>query len=68
MIYRVSLFQYLEVPKALAHETVDGREEEAVTRAKEVLLQSDADVVVVAALDAGETRVIHRFEKAKKAS
>lgn len=68
MTYRVSVYKYLEVPKALAHETVLGSEEDAVSRAKEMLLKSDADVVVVAVLDAGETRVIQRFEKVKKAS
>ena len=68
MTYRVSVYKYLEVPKAVAHETVRGSEEEAVSRAKEMLLKSDADVVVVAVLDAGETRVIQRFEKVKKAS
>ena len=68
MTYRVSIYKYLDVPKAVAHKTVRGSEEEAVSRAKEMLLKSDADVVVIAVLDAGETRVIQSFEKVKKAS
>jgi hypothetical protein len=68
MTYRISVYKYLEVPKALLHETVDGNEDDAVKRAKETLLSSDGDVVVVAVVAAGETRVVHRFEKVKKAS
>ncbi len=68
MTYRVSVYQYLEVPKTVAHETVEGTENEAITRAKELLLKSDGDVVVVAVVTSGETRVVHRFEKVKKAS
>jgi len=68
MTYRVSVYKYLEVPKAVAHDTVEGTEEEAIARAKESLLNSDGDVVVVAVVTGGETRVIHRFEKVKKAS
>jgi hypothetical protein len=68
MTYRVSVYKYLEVPKTVAHETVEGTEDEAITRAKEVLLKSDGDVVVVAIVANGETRVVHRFEKVKKAS
>jgi hypothetical protein len=68
MMYRVSVFKYLEVPKIVTHEAVEGTEEEAVARAKTVLLSSDGDVVVVALVSGGETRVIHRFERGKKAS
>ncbi len=68
MTYRVSVYQYLEVPKTVAHETVEGTEDEAITRAKELLLKSDGDVVVVAIVASGETRVVHRFEKVNKAS
>jgi hypothetical protein len=68
MTYRVSVYKYLEVPKTVAHETVEGTEDEAITRAKGLLLKSDGDVVVVAIVANGETRVVHRFEKVKKAS
>ena len=68
MTYRVSVYKYLEVPKTVAHETVEGTEDEAVTRAKGLLLKSDGDVVVVAIVTNGETRVVQRFEKVKKAS
>jgi len=68
MTYRVSVYKYLEVPKTVAHETVEGTEDEAITRAKGLLLKSDGDVVVVAIVTNGETRVVHRFEKVKKAS
>ncbi len=68
MTYRVSVYKYLEVPKTIAHETVDGTEEQAIARAKEILLKSEGDVVVVAIVEGGETRVVHRFEKVKKAS
>jgi hypothetical protein len=68
MKYRVSAYKYLEVPKTVAHETVEGTEDEAIARAKVLLLKSDGDVVVVAVVTSGETRVVHRFEKVKKAS
>jgi hypothetical protein len=68
MTYRVSVYKYLEVPKTVAHETVEGKEDEAVVRAKDLLLKSDGDVVVVAAVAGGETKIVHRFEKVKKAS
>lgn len=68
MTYRVSVFKYLEVPKTIAHETVQGTEEEAIVLSKKILLSSDGDVVVVALVSGGETRVIQRFEKTKKAS
>ena len=68
MTYRVSVYKYLEVPKTLLHETIEGSEEEATRRAKDVLLASDGDVVVVALVTEGETRVVQRFEKVKKAS
>ena len=68
MTYRVSVYKYLEVPKTVAHDTVEGTEEEAIARAKESLLKSDGDVVVVAVVTGGETRVVQRFEKVKKAS
>ena len=68
MTYRVSVYKYLEIPKTVAHETVEGTEDEAVTRAKGLLLKSDGDVVVVAIVTNGETRVVQRFEKVKKAS
>ncbi len=68
MTYRVSVYKYLEVPKTVAHETVEGTEDEAITRAKALLLKSDGDVVVVAVVTGGETRIVQRFEKVKKAS
>jgi hypothetical protein len=68
MTYRVSVYKYLEVPKTVAHETVEGTEEESTARAKELLLKSDGDVVVVAIVASGETRIVQRFEKVKKAS
>ncbi|HTY10289.1 MAG TPA: hypothetical protein VMF88_04360 [Bacteroidota bacterium] len=68
MTYRVSVYKYLEVPKTVAHDTVEGTEAEAIARAKESLLKSDGDVVVVALVTGGETRVVQRFEKVKKAS
>jgi len=68
MTYRVSVYKYLEVPKTVAHETIEGTEDEAVLLAKGLLLKSDGDVVVVAIVANGETRVVQRFEKVKKAS
>jgi hypothetical protein len=68
MTYRVSVFKYLDVPKTIAHETLQGTEEEAIAFSKKILLTSDGDVVVVALVSGGETRVIQRFEKTKKAS
>lgn len=68
MTYRVSVYQYLEVPKIVSHETVEGTEESAVARAKEALAKSVGDVVVVSLVDGGETRIVQRFEKTRKAS
>ena len=68
MTYRVSVFKFLEVPKAISHETVEGVEQEAIARAKAALTASEGDLVVVALVDGGETKVLHRFEKVKKAS
>lgn len=68
MTYRVSVYKYLEVPKTIVHETVQGTEEEAIALSKKILLSGDGDVVVVALVSGGETRVIQRFEKTKKAS
>jgi hypothetical protein len=68
MTYRVSVFKYLEVPKTIAHEIIQGTEDEAIALSKKILLSSDGDVVVVALVSGGETRVIQRFEKTKKAS
>jgi hypothetical protein len=68
MTYRISVFKYLEVPKTVLHETIEGTEAEAIEHAKDALLASDGDVVVVAVVSGGETRVVQRFEKVKKAS
>jgi hypothetical protein len=68
MTYRISVFKNLEVPKTVLHDTIEGNEDEAIKRAKEALLKSDGDVVVVAIVSGGETRVVQRFEKVKKAS
>jgi hypothetical protein len=68
MTYRISVFKNMEVPKAVLHATIEGNEDEAIKRAREALLNSDGDVVVVAVVSGGETRVIQRFEKVKKAS
>ena len=68
MTDRVSVFKYLEVPKAISHETVEGGEQDAIVRAKAALTASEGDLVVVALVEGGETKVIHRFEKVKKAS
>jgi hypothetical protein len=68
MTYRISVFKYLEVPKTVVHDTIEGNEEDAVERAKEALLNSDGDVVVVAVVSGGETRIVQRFEKVKQAS
>ena len=68
MTYRISVFKYLEVPKTLLHDTIEGTEVDAIKRAKEALLASEGDVVVVAVVSGGETRVVQRFEKVKKAS
>ena len=68
MKYRLNVYKYLDVPKSIGQELMTGSEQEAIDRAKSMLVESEGDVVVVSVVTNGETRVIHRFEKVKKAS
>lgn len=67
MKYRVLITKTLEVPKNMFHAVLDS-EEEAVKLSKEKLLELDGDVAVVTRVAHGETKVVHTFEKARKAS
>ena len=64
--YRVLITKTLDIPKNLLHLLFDS-EEDAVQAAKEKLVELDGDVAVVSRLADGETRVIQRFEKVRKA-
>lgn len=64
--YRVLITKTLDVPKNMLHLLFDS-EQEAIKAAKEKLIELDGDVAVVSRVAYGDTRVIHRFEKARKA-
>jgi hypothetical protein len=66
MHYRILITKTLDVPKNMYHALVTS-EEEAVTQAQEKLIELDGDVAIVSRLAQGETRVVHRFEKTRKA-
>lgn len=65
--YRILITKTLDVPKNI-FTALYGTQEEAIQAAKEKLAQLDGDVAVVMQLLAGTTKVIHTFEKVKKAS
>ncbi len=64
--YRILITKTLEVPKNMLT-TIYDSEEEAVKAAKDKLVELDGDVAIVTELLAGEAKVIHTFEKARKA-
>ena len=66
MKYRILITKTLDVPKNVYNELHDS-EEAAVKAAQEKLLAFDADVAIVTRLAAGEQKVIHRFERIRKA-
>lgn len=65
--YRILITKTLEIPKNMLTALYDS-EEEAVKAAKDKLAELDGDVAIVTELLAGEAKVIHTFEKARKAS
>jgi hypothetical protein len=67
MKFRILVTKTLDIPKNLFTE-VYSSEEEAVRQAKEKLAQLDGDVAIVTKLSAGTQKVIHTFEKVRKAS
>ena len=64
--YRILITKTLEVPKNMFTHVYDS-ETEAVDAAKEKLAELDGDVAIVTELLAGNARVVHTFEKVKKA-
>ena len=66
MKYRILVTKTLDVPKNL-FTAVHDSEAEAVKEAKDKLAQLDGDVAIVAKLVAGNQKVIHTFEKVRKA-
>lgn len=66
MIYRVVFTKFLDVPKNIATENVFTNEVDAVNIAKSKLASTGADTALVIQLDAGDSKVIHRFEQIKK--
>ncbi len=67
MKFRILVTKTLDVPKNLFTE-VYSSEAEAVKEAKEKLAQLDGDVAIVTRLSGGNHKVIHTFEKIRKAS
>ncbi len=66
MKFRVLITKTLDVPKNMYHHLCD-TEEEAVKVVKEKLVELDGDVAIVTKLHLGESTVIHRFERVRKA-
>ena len=64
--FRILVTKTLEVPKNLLTAMYD-TEEAAVKAASEQLAVLDADVAIVMELLAGTSKVIHTFEKVRKA-
>ena len=62
-MYRTLVVRFLDVPKNLYLKTFES-EQEAVEEAKKKLLELNGDAAVVSLVQNGETRVIHRFDKA----
>ncbi|MBI3004134.1 MAG: hypothetical protein HYY49_01805 [Ignavibacteriales bacterium] len=66
MKYRILVTKTLDVPKNLFTAVYDS-ESEAVKEAKDRLAQLDGDVAIVAKLIGGNQKVVHTFEKVRKA-
>ncbi|MBI3787294.1 MAG: hypothetical protein HY276_03465 [Ignavibacteriales bacterium] len=66
MKFRILITKTLDVPKNVYHEVVN-TEEAAKKLAQEKLLELGGDVAVITSIDHGQTKVIHRFEKVRKA-
>ena len=66
MTYRVLITKTLDVPKNLYHGLADS-EEDAKKIAKEKLMELDGDVAIISIQEHGVTKVLHTFEKVKKA-
>jgi len=66
MKYRILVTKTLDVPKNLFTDVYNS-EQEAIKEAKERLAKLDGDVVIVAKLIGGNQKVIHTFEKVRKA-
>lgn len=66
MKYRILVTKTLDVPKNLFTAVCDS-ESEAVKEAKDRLAQLDGDVAIVAKLIGGNQKVVHTFEKVRKA-
>jgi hypothetical protein len=64
--YRILITKTLDVPKNMFTALYDS-EEAAVNAAKDKLAELDGDVAVVMQLIAGTTKIIHTFEKVRKA-
>lgn len=64
--YRILITKTLDVPKNMFTALYES-EEEAVQAAKDKLAELGGDVAVVMQLLAGSTKVIHTFERARKA-
>ena len=66
MKYRILITKTLDVPKNMFTEVYNS-EEQAVKEAKEKLAQLDGDVAIVTRLIGGNQKVVHTFEKIRKA-
>lgn len=66
MKFRILITKTLDVPKNVYHEVVN-TEDEAKKLAQEKLLELGGDVAVITSIEHGQTKVVHRFEKVRKA-
>ncbi|MBI4429637.1 MAG: hypothetical protein HY562_11020 [Ignavibacteriales bacterium] len=66
MKYRILVTKTLDVPKNLLTAVCDS-EQEAIKEAKDKLGELDGDVAIVAKIIGGNQKVIHTFEKVRKA-
>jgi len=66
MTYRILITKTLEVPKNVYH-AVASAEDEAKRVAQEKLVELDGDVAIISVVEYGTTKVLHTFERVRKA-
>ena len=66
MNYRILITKTLDVPNNLFH-GLSASEEEAKKIAQDKLMELDGDVAIISIQQHGMTKVLHTFEKVKKA-
>jgi len=66
MNYRILITKTLDVPKNLYHGLAES-EEDAKKIAEEKLVELDGDVAIISIQQHGMTKVLHTFERVRKA-